>query len=83
MKTTVEIPDPLFKQARQFAEREGITLKVLIEQGLRAVLAAKPDAKPFRLRRASFKGQGLRPEMQAAGWDAIRAAAYQGRDGSA
>jgi hypothetical protein len=27
---------------------------------------------PFRLRRASFKGRGLQPELRAAAWDRLR-----------
>ncbi len=79
MKTTVEIADPLFEEARRLAAREGTTLRALLERGLREVLRQEEvRAEPFRLRRASFKGgQGLRPEMAAAGWEAIRAAAYE------
>ena len=77
MKTTIEIADPLFAQARRLAAREGTTLRAVLERGLREVLKQETPAKPFRLRRASFKGgEGLRPEIQAAGWEAIRAAAY-------
>lgn len=39
MKTTVDIPDALAEEARKLASREGTTLKVLIEQGLRKVIA--------------------------------------------
>ncbi len=79
MKTTVEISDPLLREARKMAAREGVTLRALIERGLHHVVAeAKPGA-PFRLRRASFKGKGLRPELRDASWEHIRDLAYEGR----
>lgn len=79
MKTTVEISDSLFTKARRYASRRGLTLRAVIEQGLRQVIAEPESAQGFRLRRASVRGQGLSAEMQTAGWEAIRAAAYEGR----
>ena len=78
MKTTIEIADPLFEQAKALAERERTTLRALIEEGLRAVLAGKTTAKPFKLRDARFKGpgQGLTPKAAALGWERIREFAY-------
>jgi hypothetical protein len=77
MKTTVDIADPLFEEAKALAERERTTLRALIEEGLRAVLAGKTQAKPFRLRDMRFKGcQGLSPEFAEADWSRIREAAY-------
>jgi hypothetical protein len=79
MKTTIEIADPLFERARRLAAKQGTTLRGLMEQGLLRVLQQEEaQLEPFRLRNASFRGdKGLRPEMAAAGWDAIRAASYE------
>ena len=79
MKTTVEISDPLLQRARQTARREKTTVRQLIEEGLRRVLAERRQRGPFRLRKASFRGDGLQPELAAAGWDRIRDRAYEGR----
>lgn len=79
MKTTLEITDPLLREAKQVAAREGTTLRALVEQGLRRVVAEKKPKRGFRLRKASFKGHGLRPELGDAGWDRIRDLAYEGR----
>jgi Bacterial antitoxin of type II TA system, VapB len=82
MKTTLDIPDPLLREARQFAVREGTTLRALVEQGLRRVLAEKKKRKTvFQLRKASFGGRGLRSELTDAGWEGLRDLAYDGRGG--
>ena len=43
MKTTVELPDPLYRQAKAEAALRGRKLKDLVEEGLRLVLDAPPD----------------------------------------
>ena len=81
MKTTVQIPDTLFEEARKVAQRERITLKALIEEGLRRIIADRKRRNVFRLRKASFKGNGLRPDLAGASWDQIRELSYEGRGG--
>jgi hypothetical protein len=81
MKTTVEISDPLLREVRRLAAREGVTLRTLVERGLHRVVAETKQARPFTLRRASFKGKGLRPGVRNAGWQALRDLAYEGRGG--
>lgn len=80
MKTTIEIADPLLIEAREFAQREKTTLRALVEEGLRAVLARRSETDTFRLRDASYRGgRGLTPEFAAkGGWDRLREAAYPG-----
>jgi hypothetical protein len=80
MKTTLEISDPLLRDARKAAAQEGTTLRALVEQGLRKVLAERSQRhRPFRLRKASVKGQGLQPEFADGEWERVRDAIYQGR----
>ena len=80
MKTTVDIPDPLLEEARRAADREGTTLKALVEAGLRRVLAERRGrGAPFRLRDASFQGDGIQPGVATGSWEAIRDAIYEGR----
>jgi hypothetical protein len=81
MKTTVEIPDPLLKEAKRLAEREGTTLRALIERGLRLVVAPRARAARFRLRDATVGGRGLQPGARNAGWDRIRELVYEDRGG--
>jgi hypothetical protein len=77
MKTTVDIPDPVLHEARKVAARESTTLRALIEEGLRRVLAERKRKPPFRLRLVTAGGQGLRPELQNATWDEIRELSYE------
>jgi hypothetical protein len=78
MKTTIEISDPLLKEARRIAARENTTLRCLVENGLRAVIAEKKRGGRFVLRKAGFKGKGLQPELRTASWDRMRELAYEG-----
>lgn len=80
MKTTVEIPSALLAEARRLAESEGTTLRALVESGLRQVLRdRRRDRESFRLRRASFGGQGLQPGVREGEWGLIRDLSYEGR----
>ena len=53
---------------------EGVTLRALVERGLRRVVAETKHAVPFKLRRASFKGREL--ALRDASWDSVREPAY-------
>lgn len=63
MRITVEIPDALLGEARAVAANEGTTVRALIESGLRREIQERKRRVRFRLRRASFKGRGLRPDV--------------------
>lgn len=79
MKTTVEISDALLRDAKKFAAREGMTFRTLLERALRRALSEHKHASPFKLRKASFKGNGLQPEFREAPWSKLRDAAYEDR----
>lgn len=79
MKTTVDISDPLLREARKVAAREGVTLRTLIERGLNRVVAETKQGSPFKLARASFKGKGLQSGLRDADWEKLRDLAYKGR----
>ncbi|MBL8228432.1 MAG: hypothetical protein JNL98_08145 [Bryobacterales bacterium] len=67
MKTTVEIADPLMNQVKSIAAKERISFRVLVEEGLRAVVERRMVSahQPFRLRDGSFRGgEGLRPGVE-------------------
>jgi hypothetical protein len=81
MKTTVNISDSLFEEARKVAHRDRTTLKVLVEEGLRKIISDRKRRKGFRLRKATFKGNGLQSHLAGASWDQIRELSYEGRGG--
>jgi putative antitoxin of VapBC-like toxin-antitoxin system len=79
MKTTVDISDELLREARRMAHEEGVTLKSVIEEGLRAVLAQRGKRRDYILPDASMGGEGLQPEVRTASWSELRALAYGDR----
>ena len=81
MKTTVHIPDSLIEEARKIASREKTTIKALIEEGLRRTIDDRKQKRSFRLREATFKGNGLQPGVADASWEKIRDLSYRGRGG--
>ena len=76
MKTTIEISDPLLESAKKAAAREGTTLRALVELGLRQVIETRKRGEAFRLRKASFRGQGLQPAARDLTWEQMRELAY-------
>jgi hypothetical protein len=82
MRTSVEISDSLLEEARKVIAREGTTLRALTEQGLRRVVAERRQrAGPLRVRKASFRGEGLQPGVAGASWERLREMADEGRGG--
>lgn len=83
MKTTIQIADSLFREARQVATQERTTLRALVEEGLRRVISEHRSRrnKRFRLRKATFKGRGLKPHLAGATWDQILDISYEERGG--
>ena len=80
MKTTIEIADPLLDLARGIAERDGETLRSLVEQGLRKVIADRQAvAIRFKLKDASVgRPGGAPPPYESLSWEAKRALIYEG-----
>jgi len=79
MKTTVELPDALLREAKRIALKRRTTVKALIEQGLRSVLADPKGKAGFRLRHAAFKGNGLAAGHSLQDWAAVRDLVYSER----
>jgi predicted transcriptional regulator len=79
MKTTVELPDELVREAQEIARAEGTTMKSVLEEGLRTVIARHRHTQGFTLRDASVDGRGLQPAVAEAGWAKIRELSYGDR----
>lgn len=79
MKTTIELPDDLLRDVKQYAARHGVPMRVVIERGLRIVISgSQPHEKPFQLKTITTKGEGLVCEDN---WQMIRSLAYEGHGG--
>ena len=79
MKTTIDIAEPLLARAKHVAATEGVTLRELVEDGLRQVIEQREHRPAFQLRRATFGGQGLQPDIAAGSWECLRELVYEGR----
>jgi hypothetical protein len=78
MKTTVEIPDSLFREAKRYAAKQRIPFREVIETGLRRVVEQDKRKKPFKLKDGSVNGNGMVKDFT---WPEIRAMIYEGRGG--
>lgn len=76
MKTTVNLPDELVREAQELARRERTTLRELIETGLRTVVKQRSGTSSFVLDDASVDGRGLQPAFRGASWEKIRDTVY-------
>lgn len=79
MKTTVEIAEDLFARTREVAQREGTTLRSLIEEGLRVALAKREEKSSYQWPDLSVGGEGLAPEVEEGSWEPLRDRIYAGR----
>jgi Arc/MetJ family transcription regulator len=83
MKTTIEISDALLAAAKRAASDQNTTLRTIVEVALRRYLETargEMQLKP-RLRRCTFRGRGLQPDISEGDWSTIRERAYEGRGG--
>jgi hypothetical protein len=79
MKTTIQIPDILFEEVRKLAHQEKTTMKVIVEEGLRRIISERKRRSSFKLRKVTFKGNGLQPHLTGTSWDQILQFSYEGR----
>lgn len=78
-KTTVELSETLLRDAKKVALAERTTVKALIERGLRLVISERSRRRGFKLRQASFEGDGLVAGQSLRDWAAIRDQIYAER----
>ncbi len=78
MKTTVEIADPLLAEAKAEARRRGTTVRALIEDGLRRVIA-DPLPASYVLADCSYGTGGPTNAWLGATWEAKLDVIYEGR----
>jgi hypothetical protein len=59
MRTSVDIPDHLLRQAKKTARERGTTLRQLVVDGLRSAVARGAPVRSHRLKDLSFGRGGL------------------------
>ena len=63
MRTTISLPDPLFENAKRYAEEHRITLSVLVEDALRCRLAEQSTEAPPEFQLVTVRGKLVNPEL--------------------
>lgn len=48
MRTTIDLPDPLFRRAKKAAAEQGVPLREIVVRALERALAAPAAAAPYR-----------------------------------
>lgn len=86
MKTTIDISDALFEQARTQAKARGVTLRALVESGLRLVMAQADAHKPRPPMRdfsfgKPFNGQTLESQFDPTRMREMANRQWEWRDG--
>jgi Arc/MetJ family transcription regulator len=77
MRTTIEINDALARRVRAVMARRGTTLRALVEEGLRHVVAEGSAEQPFRMRDASTGRDGLVDDLEDGRWETLARVLYR------
>jgi Arc/MetJ family transcription regulator len=70
MRTTIDISDELFRQAKKKAAAEGSTLRDIVEAALRVYLTPRSKRKGYKLRWRTERGR-LQPGVNLDDRDAL------------
>ncbi|MBC9866430.1 MAG: type II toxin-antitoxin system VapB family antitoxin [Opitutae bacterium] len=76
MKTTIDIQDDLLGRAKRHARKTGRTLRAVVEDGLREVLAAPAGPNSYRLPDLSAGHAGAEDPLEAHSWQDLRGLIY-------
>jgi hypothetical protein len=79
MKTTVNIPDPLFKQVKRLAAQRNSNLKTIINESLRLYIERSRAADESDIEFHTADGNGLQNGLSWDDWSAVRDLIYTGR----
>ena len=76
MKTTLDIQDELLLRAKRHARQTGRSLRAVVEEGLRQLLAAPTRRAPYRLPDLSVGRAGEPDPLEAYSWQDLREIIY-------
>lgn len=80
MKITVDVSDPLLVHARRLARQRGVTLRAVVEEGLRTVVSGEQAPSGYKLPDCAVSGRGPTKALRDAPWADWRAAIYGERE---
>lgn len=69
MRTTIDIPTPLFKRAKAAAARDGTTLRQVVVRALEAHFGKPAAGKPYKF---DWKGVDLGPISEEKLWESMK-----------
>lgn len=76
MKTTIDIHDELLRQARQHAKATGRSLRAVVEEGIRLVLAAPKPQGTYKLPDLSVGNPDAADPLAEISWQELRGTIY-------
>lgn len=80
MKTTIDIPDQLLLKSKRIAKREHMSLRGLVEAGLRMVIQQKEaPVEKFTLRNIPFGDGGLMDSVTDTSMESLHSLIYEDR----
>lgn len=72
MRTTLNLDDNLFREAKQYAAANGRTLTSVVEEGLRAALRTHTSAQHDPIRLPTFGGDGAAAGVDLADHETLK-----------
>jgi hypothetical protein len=79
MKTTIDIADALLARAKRHAQRSGVPLRAVVEEGIRRVLAAEDAPRAYHLPNLSVGDARHGNPLESMSWPDLRDEIYGGR----
>jgi len=77
MKTTLDIHDELLERTKRHAKATGRPLRAVVEEGLRAVLAAPATPPPYRLPDLRVGDPRAADPLETYSWPELRDVVYE------
>jgi len=78
MRATLDLPDPLLREAKKLARRRKVPLRALVEEALRRVLRDEALTAKFTLADHSAGQGGLLEGLDWTDWERVRAQIHEG-----
>jgi hypothetical protein len=77
MRTTIDLPDDLFRRAKQLAAEEGRSLREVIIDAVQARLSSSVRTKGYVMPDCSVGRGWVVPEFASADWQTLQKLSYE------